>query len=134
MRDEPIGRGLGADHNQSVVNIRSAIYERIGNAHPQRDETTARFGCADDFLPETVRSHRVSPFATEVADKKAQRREINTRLCMIMNRVEAKRFRGPGVRHQRSGNEGLLRECQDCLPIMSRRDLCKKLTTIGNAK
>src|SRR5262244_3909605 len=97
MRDEAIGRGLRAHHNQSVMNIRSAIEQRIGNSHAERDETAAGFGRSDNFLAETVRSEPVLPFAAKMAEKKPQRREMNAWLCMIMNRVEAKRFRGSGV-------------------------------------
>src|ERR1041384_5748462 len=134
MRDEAIGRGSRADHNQSVVNIRSAIDQWIGNAHAERDETAAGFGGADNFLAEPVRRERVSPFTAKMAEKKPQRRQMNAWLCMIMNRVEAKGFRVASVCHQCSRVPCPLGKFQDGSPIMRRRDLCKELITIGDAE
>src|SRR4029077_17903274 len=101
MGDETIRRRFRADHDQSVVDIGSAVHQWIGNTHAQRDETAADFRCADDFFVERVRRHGIFPLTAKMAAMEPPRRETLARFQMVMNRIEAKPFGAAVVCHDR---------------------------------
>ncbi len=127
-------RRLGADDDKGFVHILAAVSQRIGRVHAQRDETAAGFEAADDFFLKDVIGHGVLTLAAKMADEKFQRLHMGARLAVVVDRIEAKLFRGAASNKQRAGLRRRFRVLNHGAPSVIAGDFGEYFLPVADAQ